>query len=282
MAGPLERLASSVIDKGVAIAADALNVDVVDHIVLKVPDELLATSATLSDALASASDALERLCADGRVQSYGFALSGLSSDSASLAELVEKTLSPLAETHERFSSLQLPIHIGSRLTCPLPSAVKQFRDERKMLIIGDRPLETVLSNGKPLLLKTYADRPGEDVALLLKTAFNLAISVERTYMEKVSPKFAHLPLPAAQDVAWGHILANQHGQFDNLEEWLFVLETQIYPRFEVTVKELAQHEDTKQFSFAYSMALRELFKCFTASVEVRTTKPTCDPDHLDA
>lgn len=262
---PSEKLSAAAIKRGVEIVMEEMAIETVDHVVCKVPDEVLASNRLL-ETLTRASDALEGLCSDGYVQSYGFAFPGFSNGWKSIDAVVEKTFVPLSEKFDGFSSLQLPMHIGN---LPVPRVLSQFCGKKSMLLIGDRPLESVLSNGKPLMFKTYAKKPGEDVALLLKTAFNLAISVEKTYIEKVAPSHPNLQLPAPQDVAWGHILANQHGQFDNLEEWIFVLESQIYPRFEVIVKELGQHEETKQFGFAYSMALRELFKCFTASIEVQ-------------
>lgn len=266
------------INSGVQTALEALDVETVDHVVCKIPDELLTSDVgSLHDTLARAADTLEKLCIDERAQSYGFALTATGASVASLEPLIEKALVPLAAQFERFASLQLPIQLGANLL-PLPTAVSDFRDEYEMLLIGDRPLETVLSNGKPLLLKSYEANEGDDVAALLKSAFNLAISVEKTFMDKVAPSLSHLEgLPEAKDVAWAHILANQHGQFDNLEEWHFVLETQIYPHFETTLKQLALHEETKQIGFAYSVALRELFKCFTASVEVR--RPTACSVH---
>ncbi|KAJ0407646.1 hypothetical protein P43SY_010187 [Pythium insidiosum] len=127
---------------------------------------------------------------------------------------------------------------------------------------------TSLSNGKPFAMRSYAAHLGEDIALLLKSAFNLAISIERKYMESILPSHSHLKLPTAEDVAWAHILANQHAQFDNVEEWNYIRETQIQPRFELTVRQFEPYEELKEFGFAYNMALRELLKCFTASVEL--------------
>ncbi|KUF98279.1 hypothetical protein AM588_10010876 [Phytophthora nicotianae] len=143
-----------------------------------------------------------------------------------------------------------------------------FRKEREMLLIGDRPLETMLSSGNPFHLTTYNDMVGEDVALLLKTAFNLAIAVEKKYVEKIRPDKEHLDLPPPEDVAWGHILANQHSQFDNLQVWRYVRETQIFPRLDATIKEFNKHKETEELGFAYSMAMNQLLKCFTGSVEL--------------
>ncbi|RLN32136.1 hypothetical protein BBJ28_00007062 [Nothophytophthora sp. Chile5] len=266
-----ERLSKSYLTKGVEIAKDALDVEALDHVVCQIPDGLVLASSRqgeLMDKLQGACDVLETLCSDGEVQSYGFSLPSFNTSAEPLDELVEKTLSPLSEQFGRFASLQLPFHVGSAVF-PLSAAMEQFHRDREMLFIGDRPLESMLSNGKPLHLKTRSGSTGEDVALMLKTAFNLAISVEKKYMESIRPSLDHLALPPAEEVAWAHILANQHDRFDNLEEWIYIRETQIHPRFEATLQAFGKHAETKELGFAYSVAMRELLKCFTASVEVR-------------
>ncbi|RLN53850.1 hypothetical protein BBJ28_00015002 [Nothophytophthora sp. Chile5] len=266
-----ERLSKSYLTKGVEIAKDALDVEALDHVVCQIPDGLALASSRqgeLMEKLRGACDVLESLCSDGEVQSYGFSLPGFNTSAEPLEALVEKTLSPLSEQFGRFASLQLPFHVGSAVF-PLPAAMEQFRRDREMLFIGDRPLESMLSNGKPLHLKTRSGNTGEDVALMLKTAFNLAISVEKKYMESIRPSLEHLALPPAEEVAWAHILANQHDRFDNLEEWIYIRETQIHPRFEAILQAFSKHAETKELGFAYSVAMRELLKCFTGSVEVR-------------
>ncbi|GMF33759.1 unnamed protein product [Phytophthora lilii] len=264
------RLSRDFVQKGVEITSWELDVETLDHVVCQVPDELAlnaAKHAELMEKLKTACDTLETLCQDGKVQSYGFALPSFDATSKPLEQLVEKTFTPLSEQFGRFASLQLAQHVGSAIL-PLPETVMQFREERQMLLIGDRPLESMLSSGNPFHLKTYNDVNGEDVALLLKTAFNLGIAVEKKYMEKIRPENEHLNLPPVEDVAWAHILANQHSQFDNLQVWLYVRETQIYPRLEATIKEFNKHKETEELGFAYSMAMNQLLKCFTGSVEL--------------
>ncbi|OWZ22389.1 hypothetical protein PHMEG_0002920 [Phytophthora megakarya] len=264
------RLSRAYVEKGVDITMQELDVDTLDHVVCQIPDELALNSSkqgTLMEKLKAACDALETLCQDGKVHSYGFSLPNFDVSSKPLDELVEKTFTPLSEQFGRFASLQLPQHVGSAIF-PLPETVKQFRKERDMLLIGDRPLETMLSSGNPFHLKTYSNITGEDVALLLKTAFNLGIAVEKKYLETILPEKEHLKLPPAEDVAWAHILANQHSQFDNLQVWMYVRETQIQPRLEATIKEFNKHKETEELGFAYSMAMNQLLKCFTGSVEL--------------
>lgn len=250
---------------GVERAISELDVETLDHVSIRIPEQILHTSGKLSDALKQASETLEELCQTGKIQSYGFAVSS----SADLIEpLIQSTFAPLATQFGRFASLQLPVNLTSA-AMPLSAALKQFKEEQDMLVIAEKPFEAILSNGKPLILRSYRDHTGEDVALLLKSAFNLALSVERKYMETVLPENSSLKLPPAEEVAWAHILANQHGQFENAEEWNFILETQILPRFDLVLKELSSYEETKELGFAYSIALRELLKCFTLSIEVR-------------
>ncbi|KAE9043333.1 hypothetical protein PR003_g3634 [Phytophthora rubi] len=264
------RLTKEFVERGVEITSQEFDVETLDHVVCQIPDELaLAPSkqGELMEKLKATCDVLETLCRDGKVQSYGFALPSFESTSKPLEELVEKTFTPLSEQFGRFASLQLPQHVGSAIF-PLPEVVMQFKQEREMLLIGDRPLETMLSSGNPFHLKTYDEMTGEDVALLLKTAFNLGIAVEKKYMEKIRPEYEHLDLPPAEEVAWAHILANQHSQFDNLQVWMYVRETQIYPRVEAILKAFGKHKETEELGFAYSMAMNQLLKCFTASVEL--------------
>ncbi|TYZ58057.1 hypothetical protein PybrP1_001288 [[Pythium] brassicae (nom. inval.)] len=265
----LDRLSQEYIVKGVSLAAHELNVETLDHVVCRIPDALLSSS-TLEGALQRACEALEGLRASNQLQSYGFAVapSGRRAGAAPpLDALVESVFARLAGAFDHFASLQLPVGLSSG-QLPLSRALAHFQDAHRMLLVADKPLEATLSNGKPLVLTGTLEHTGEDVALLLKSAFNLALSVERKYLEVVLPAHAQLRLPAAESVAWAHILANQHGQFDNLEEWVFIRETQIAPRFEVTLQELANFDETKELSFAYSVALRQLLKCFTASVEL--------------
>ncbi|KAJ0411325.1 hypothetical protein ATCC90586_005734 [Pythium insidiosum] len=186
---------------------------------------------------------------------------------------------PLGKTDEKQSYVEslilqeliegeeLPMAIGGS-ALPLPSPLADLKSAENLLIVADRVFTTSLSNGKPFAMRSYAAHLGEDIALLLKSAFNLAISIERKYMESILPSHSHLKLPTAEDVAWAHILANQHAQFDNVEEWNYIRETQIQPRFELTVRQFEPYEELKEFGFAYNMALRELLKCFTASVEL--------------
>ncbi|POM74188.1 VAMP synaptobrevin-like protein [Phytophthora palmivora] len=265
-----DRLTKDYVQKGVEITMKELDVDTLDHVICQIPDELALSSSKhveLMEKLKATCDALETMCVNGKVQSYGFSLPNFDASSTPLEELVEKTFTPLSEQFGRFASLQLPQHVGSAIF-PLPEAVMQFRKEREMLLIGDRPLEAMLSSGNPFHLKTYSDITGEDVALLLKTAFNLGIAVEKKYMEAIRPDKEHLGLPPAEEVAWAHILANQHSQFDNLQVWLYVRETQIQPRVEAIIKEFNKHKETEELGFAYSMAMNQLLKCFTGSVEL--------------
>ncbi|KAG1688867.1 hypothetical protein DVH05_003042 [Phytophthora capsici] len=265
-----DRLTKEYVEKGVEITMQELDIETLDHVVCQIPDELALVpgkQVELMERLKASCDALEVLCSDGKVQSYGFALPNFDVSSKPLEQLVEKTFTPLSEQFGRFASLQLPQHVGSAIF-PLPETVLQFRKEREMLLIGDRPLEAMLSSGNPFHFKAYNDVTGEDVALLLKTAFNLGIAVEKKYMEKIRPENEHLDLPPAEEVAWAHILANQHSQFDNLQVWMYVRETQIYPRVEATIKAFNKHKETEELGFAYSMAMNQLLKCFTGSVEL--------------
>jgi hypothetical protein len=265
-----ERLSKDYVHKGIEITRLELDVETLDHVVCQIPDELALRPENhdeLMQKLQKTCDTLETLCSEGTVQSYGFSLPNFDVSSKPLEALVEKTFAPLSEQFGRFASLQLPQHVGSAIF-PLPESVLQFKTEREMLFIGDRPLEAMLSSGNPFHLKTYSDVTGEDVALLLKSAFNLGIAVEKKYLEKIRPENEQLGLPAAEDVAWAHILANQHSQFENLQVWLYVRETQIHPRLEATIKEFNKHKETEELGFAYSVAMGQLLKCFTASVEV--------------
>ncbi|TMW60242.1 hypothetical protein Poli38472_000284 [Pythium oligandrum] len=269
-AGPTERLTAEYIEKGLKIALDELKVEALDQLVVRIPDELVQSHSLrskLNDTLARTADILESLCASKKIGSYGFALPASHSSSSILEQLLSTTFLTLSEKHSNFSALQLAMPLSTSIT-PLSPALNEFKTSRDMLIVADKVFEASLSNGKPLGIRSHTSHLGEDVALLLKSAFNLAISIERKYMETIRPENSELALPAVEDVAWAHILANQHSQFDNLEEWIYIRETQIFPRFEVTVKQFEAVEDLKEFGFAYSMALRELLKCFTASVEL--------------
>ncbi|CEG38538.1 NADP-dependent oxidoreductase domain [Plasmopara halstedii] len=264
-----DRLTRDYVEKGVKLALDELNIETLDHVVCQIPDDLvlrLENQKELMKRLQITCDVMETLCHDGKVQSYGFAMPSFDSSSR-LTEIVETILTPLSEQFDHFSSLQLPVHVGSAII-PLPKVLQDFRHEREMLLIGDRPLEAMLSNGNPFHFSTYTSTPGEEVAQLLKSAFNLAIAVEKKYEDKIRSEKKHLSLPPVEDVAWAHILANQHDQFDNLQVWRYVRETQIYPRLDATLKEFNKHEETAELGFAYSMAMNQLLKCFTASVEL--------------
>jgi hypothetical protein len=259
-----------------------LDVEAVDHVVLHVPEELFLSEshqATAHETLQRTADTLSELCASNKLQSFGFALPPLASSTAPLERLIETSLLSLSEQHASFSSLQLPVVLGTSMV-PFPLALQELQRSRGVLVMAEKVFNASLSNGKPMTLRTYTPHDGEDIALLLKSAFNLAISIERKYMEKILPENSEHQLPAAEDVAWAHILANQHSRFDNLEEWTYIRETQIYPRFEITVKQFDAYEHLKEFGFAYSLAVRELLKCFTASIEVRTMPPNTGPPRV--
>uniref|UniRef100_A0AAV1U806 NADP-dependent oxidoreductase domain-containing protein n=1 Tax=Peronospora matthiolae TaxID=2874970 RepID=A0AAV1U806_9STRA len=270
-AKPEERLTKEYVEKGVAMTRQELDVETVDHVVCQIPEELLARrpekQREVMDKLKGTCDVLEAMCDKGTVQSYGFSLPMVVESSQLLEELVDKTLTPLSEQFGRFASLQLSQHVGSALF-PLPESVMQFRTEREMFFIGDRPLEAMLSSGNPFHLKTYETMSGEEVALQLKTAFNFAIAVEEKYAKTIRPENEHPDLPSTEEVAWAHVLANQCSQFDNLQVWIYVRETQIAPRLDATLKQLNKHKETKELGFAYLMAMKQLLKYFTKSVEL--------------
>ncbi|CAI5734852.1 unnamed protein product [Hyaloperonospora brassicae] len=267
---PEKRLTKEYVEKGVAIARQELDVETVDHVVCQIPEELARLpekQTNLMEKLKTTCDVLESMCNEGTVQSYGFSLPHMVESRKPLERLVEKTFTPLSEQFGRFASLQLPQHVGSAVF-PLPESVMQFRAERAMFFIGDRPLEAMLSSGNPFHLKTYETISGEEIALLLKTAFNFAVAVEEKYIKMIRPENEHLDLPPADEVAWAHVLANQYDQFDNLQVWTYVRETQISPRLDATLKQLNKHKETKELGFAYMMAMGQLLKCFTQSVEL--------------
>ncbi|DAZ99954.1 TPA: hypothetical protein N0F65_008761 [Lagenidium giganteum] len=265
-----DRLSKQNIERGVQLALDEMHLQTLDHVVCKLPAEVAFTNAsTLNQILQDAAKALEALCDADKVQSYGFAFPLTADPAAAQAaeSSISSALTKLTETHPRFASVQLPMSLSSPFL-PLSQSLLEWKQEHKMVVIGDSPFDALLESGKPLHLHSSSSHTGEDVALLLKSAFNLAISVERKYMEQLHPQLKHLPIPPTEELAWAHILANQHGQFDNLEEWLYIRETQIMPRFQMTLQQLGNVEDTKDVGFAYSLALRELLKCFTASIEL--------------
>ncbi|TDH69638.1 hypothetical protein CCR75_002825 [Bremia lactucae] len=265
-----ERLTNEYVKLGVQMAMEELNVETLDHVVCQIPEYLARVSKNhgeLMEKLQTTCDVLESLCQDGQIQSYGFSLPSMDSAQLLLTELVEKTFTPLSKKWVQFASLQLPQYANSGIFL-LPEAVVKFQKEREMLLIGDRPLEALLSNGNPFHFATCTSLKGEDIAGLLKSAFNLAIAIEKKYREQIRSELKQLDLPPEEDVAWAHILANQHRQFDNLQVWKYVRETQIYPRLDATVKAFSKYEETKKLGFAYSMAMNQLLKCFTGSVEL--------------
>jgi hypothetical protein len=267
-----ERFSSEKIQQSVTQALNELKVEAIDTLVYRLPEEFLSLdNGNGKELLYRAINTLEELSHRGKFTGYGFALPNVwAASSTNVDTIVEALEKSLSKASERMSLLQMPVNLSIGLEdISLPNTLHQLSEEHELFLIGEKSFDATLSNGKPFLLRDYRQHLGEDVALLLKTAFNLAISIERKYMEVLHAKHSvNESIPTCEEVAWAHILANQHGQFDNFEEWVYIRETQLFPRIEATLKRFSEIEDLKEFGFAYSMAIRDLLKCFSASIEV--------------
>ncbi|KAI9911704.1 hypothetical protein PsorP6_009346 [Peronosclerospora sorghi] len=149
-----------------------MDIDRLDHVVCQIPEALALVPAMQEELL----NQLKIAC-----DSYGFTLPSLNESIPLLEELVDNTLTPLSDQFGRFASLQLLQHICISIF-PLPKHLLELCKARKMLLIGDGTLEALLSSGKPFRLKSYHTNTDQDIALLLMTASNLALAMEKKYV----------------------------------------------------------------------------------------------------
>ena len=174
-------LAPETVENAVKQALDELKVQTLDNVIYRIPEELIhEPSKALHETIRKSVDQLEAFCKKKAIQSYGFALPQLSP--RGLETILDVFHSTLQDA-EGFTALQTPVNLSYNV--PLAGILKQFAEEKELFVIGEKPFDATLSSQKPFRLRGYSNHLGEDVALLLKTAFNLAISVERKYMEKI-------------------------------------------------------------------------------------------------
>ncbi|EQC38536.1 hypothetical protein SDRG_04242 [Saprolegnia diclina VS20] len=259
---PDEKLSPEAVTYQIERIRRALDVETVDVVLLRLPCELLDShdKALLQGAIA----ALESSISAGHIQGYGFAFPSSSSTEATEA-FVRHVLFADDVWQPGCVALQVPVNVQSNLAFAL------HRETKGVALLGEQPLDvTVLAGGdsKPLHLATMpAKLSGDEIAAKLKETFAFALNVEQKYRETIYPANA-TSVPSPDEIAWAHILAYQHEQFDNFAEWVYIRETQILPRIEAILETLNQVEATKEFSFAYSFAIRDLLRYFDASIEM--------------
>ncbi|KAF0692413.1 Aste57867_16507 [Aphanomyces stellatus] len=250
------RLAPDVLRNHVQQILHLLDVQVLDLIVVRLPSDLFSMSTADASALVRGAIAGLQRCVDANlVQGFGFAF-------PSDIVLDVHALDVLAPHLPRDCVvLQRPVNIqqGSAVVLAQPAHVTW---------IGESPLDIfvdVHGRRKPLHLESAVDAlEGGDVAAKLKEAFGFALNVEEKYRNSIHTD----ALPSPDDVAWAHILAHQHGQFDNWAEWEYIRETQIHPRVQRILEQLQAIDATKDFAFAYSVAIRNLLRHFDVSIEM--------------
>ncbi|OQR82723.1 hypothetical protein ACHHYP_15600 [Achlya hypogyna] len=258
---PDEKLAPAAITHQIERVRCALDVETIDIVFLRLPPELIATSSKAL--LQGAMGALEEAIAAKHIQGYGFAF-----PAATNAHVMETFIRDILFADDVWKSgcvaLQVPTNIQEGLDFAL-------HKEKQIALIGEQPLDMrVLAGGDMKPLHLAAPKPklsGEEIAAKLKETFAFALNVEQKYRDTIHPANA-TTVPSPDEIAWAHILAYQHEQFDNFAEWVYIRETQILPRIEAILETLNGIEATKEFSFAYSFAIRDLLRYFDASIEM--------------
>ncbi|RHY35390.1 hypothetical protein DYB32_000149 [Aphanomyces invadans] len=268
-----DRLSSAVLRSHLRQILRQLDVEVLDLLIVRLPSAIFTLPTNDATAmLHTAVMTLEGAIGDNLLQGYGFALPSTFSPSpdgtsvtdddieAFVANAVVPNVMPGCVALQRRTNLVE----GHRLaSAPLVPPHVQW--------IGEFPLDIhVQVDGcrKPLRLKTTDEaHDGAEVAAKLKESFGFALNVETKYHNDLYPSHTAL-LPPPDDVAWAHILAAQHAQLNNLAEWIYIRETQIQPRLEAVLQRLQAVDVSKDFAFAYSVAMRTLLRHFDVSIEM--------------
>ncbi|RHY60530.1 hypothetical protein DYB34_002723 [Aphanomyces astaci] len=275
-----DRLSSVVLHEHLEQILRLLDVEVLDLLIVRLPADLFTLPADAAAVLIQGAVAgLEASVQDNLLQGYGFAL-----PSAFMTSPHDEDINLSNDRiHTFLSSVLLP-HLQSGCVAiqrrtnlqeghAFPSS-SSFSWPAHIQWIGEFPLDIHVKHGtrsKPLHLKsTQGAHNGVEVAAKLKESFAFALNVETKYHHELFPAHSAL-LPPPDDVAWAHILAAQHAQFDNLTEWTYIRETQIQPRLEALLQQLQGIEATKDFSFAYSVAMRTLLRHFDVSIDMVAT-----------
>ncbi|OQS07216.1 hypothetical protein THRCLA_00776 [Thraustotheca clavata] len=258
---PLEKLSKEAVKYQLDRIRRALDIEVLDIAFLRLPAEVIESSskAVIQETIA----ALEEAIAEKQIQGYGFAFPSTST-TIQTETFIQNVLFADDVWRSGCVALQIPINIQEGLTFDL-------HQKKQVALFGELPLDIHVKVGrdvKPLNLSSVPEKlSGEEIALKLKESFSFALNVEQKYRETIHPANS-ATAPSPDDIAWAHILAYQHEQFNNFAEWVYIRETQISPRIEETLNALNQVEGTKEFAFAYSVAIRELLRYFDASIEM--------------
>ncbi|CAK4118957.1 unnamed protein product [Aphanomyces euteiches] len=263
---PKERLSSDILTAHVKHIVQLLDVQVLDLLMVRLPAAIFsmpqdAATSLIRDAVTG----LDASIAENLIQGYGFAF----------PSTVHEVTPPQVDAFA--SNVLFPALSKGCVALQLHTNIQQGRlpaaaSSPSVTWIGEAPLDIHVSvNGqlKPLHLKTTTERlRGEDIAAKLKESFGFALQVEQKYMDEIFPAHEAADIPTPDEVAWANILAHQHARFDNLAEWTFLREMQIQPQLELVLKRLQVNENTSEFAFAYSVAIRNLLRHFDASIDM--------------
>ncbi|KAG9412509.1 hypothetical protein AC1031_015422 [Aphanomyces cochlioides] len=263
---PKERLSSEILMTHVKHIVQLLDVQVLDLLMVRLPAAIFTMPQdTATSLIRDAVAGLDASIADNLIQGYGFAF----------PSAVHEVTPPQVDAFA--SNVLFPALSKGCVALQLHTNIQQGRlpsatSSPSVTWIGEAPLDIHVSvNGqhKPLHLKTTTERlRGEDIAAKLKESFGFALQVEQKYMDEIFPAHESADIPTPDEVAWANILAHQHARFDNLAEWTFIREMQIQPQLELVLKRLHANENTSEFAFAYSVAIRNLLRHFDASIDM--------------
>lgn len=204
---------------------------------------------------------LQRLVADGSIQKYGLALQTSPS---------RENLKQLPFDHDDFVALQFPVNVFEAVR----TGVIEYCRAHSIFAIGERSMEALNREGKPMFLWDFEALNGEKVAQELKQAFEFAISVEKRYMEELYPQDEELPSP--QEICWGHLLAHQHSTLSSYPEWIHIRDQQITRKFEQATKIFATEKDLRDFAYAYTVSTKNLLAALTNSLELIASQQAKD------
>nr|CCA17530.1 conserved hypothetical protein [Albugo laibachii Nc14] len=258
----MEPLTGYHVSDGIQSATRKLSVNKLDVVIVRAPSHLsVADTAKWGEEMASV---LDSHCEENTIKSYGFSFP-LQSIRTNFSEILD-CMSQHCSQHPNLRVLQLPISIG-RFSVQDSRHLYAFKQKHNVVVFAEYPLVTLSSQQKPLYLQAQKHSNGSEIAKTLSEAFNLAISMEKQYIESIADTLDMTVAPSKGDIVLAHSLAHQCERFDCLEEWIYIREMQLLPQLDNLLEKLIEETSAKKFGFGYSLVIRELIRCLSTSVE---------------
>lgn len=261
----------------VPVLLKSLEQDSIDLLMIECPGD-----APNPEILSALHAAMKTAIEQGQIQSYGLALTSVPSIASTFFDCAQM---------RAFPALQFPLS-GLPTLAKTRSFISQCH-EHQVFTIADKPIEARNARGRPFHYITKSKNQNlaqvSQKAKDLQKAFEIAIPIEMKYANELYPRWSEEghasseKMPEIEAVGWGHILARQMSDFGSVIEWKYVQDSQIIPQLEALGKAFfaivkaqegnaALQTEVKEFTFAYTVAIRQLLTQVTLALELQEVR----------